>query len=110
MKTLSQVVNILVKRGYSKDFQVKEDTLVATDGFCLECQAFNIDKTYRFEGMSDPGDNAIVYAISSIDGEPLGLFIDAYGVYAQDISDRLKFKFTEADKMANRGFEDEEEL
>lgn len=106
MKTLSEVLNILLKRGYLKDFQIQNSKLVSTDGYCLECNDFNIDKTYRFEGMSDPSDSAILYAISTVDSQPLGVFIDAYGVYAQDISDDLKFKFTEADKHANRSFED----
>ncbi|HSY61110.1 MAG TPA: hypothetical protein VK796_04495, partial [Cytophaga sp.] len=33
---------------------------------------------YRFEGNSDPEDNAILYAIEAISGER-GLLIDAYG-------------------------------
>lgn len=48
---------------------------------------------YRFEGNTNPDDNAILYAIETARGEK-GLLLDAYGVYAGEISremlDKLK--------------------
>ena len=35
---------------------------------------------YRFEGESDPDDNAILYIIETNDGTK-GTLVDAYGVY-----------------------------
>ncbi|MBL7933497.1 MAG: hypothetical protein JNL60_16445, partial [Bacteroidia bacterium] len=37
-----------------------------------------IDNFYRFEGDSDPADNAIVYAVTTEDGIK-GILIDSYG-------------------------------
>lgn len=37
--------------------------------------------TYRFEGISDPGDEQIVYAIQARDGTK-GVLVDGYGAYA----------------------------
>lgn len=42
-----------------------------------------ITQIYRFEGMNDPSDSAVVYALESSQGKK-GLLIDAYGVYADE--------------------------
>ena len=47
-----------------------------------------IDEFYRFEGMSNPSDNSIVYAISSTGGVK-GVLVDGYGVYADSLSDAM---------------------
>lgn len=52
---------------------------------------FKVDKTFRFEGMSSTDDNSILYAISSKDGIK-GLLVDAYGVYAENISEEMRKK------------------
>ena len=44
-------------------------------------KAFNATEIYRFEGVSDPDDMAIVYAIESRDGTR-GTLVDAFGVYS----------------------------
>lgn len=87
--TLSEALNDLKKRGYTLDFNLKPH--------CIECPAyklelhpenFEIKETYRFEGMNSPDDNSIVYAIQS--GKSLkGVLVDAYGVYAEALSDAM---------------------
>ena len=52
---------------------------------------FKVDKIYRFEGMSSTDDNSILYAISS-KKELKGLLVDAYGVYAENISEAMRKK------------------
>ena len=88
-RTLSEATNDLKKRGYNEDLNLK-----AT---CIECPAhdlqlnpedFRIDEFYRFEGMSNPSDNSIVYAISSEAGIK-GVLVDAYGVYAENLNDAM---------------------
>lgn len=88
--TLSAAVNDLAQRGYEYDFNLAPD--------CIECKSldlqlmpeeFEIDEIYRFEGMTDPGDSAVVYAISSPVGNLKGVLIDAYGAYAENISPEL---------------------
>ena len=107
MKTLSQVMAILTKRGYTVNFSYSGDGITSGEEVTCDCDQFNIDKTYRFEGMSDPDDNAILYAVSDLEGNPKGLLVDAYGVYAHEISDRLKSKLTEAERNS-RTFDEEE--
>lgn len=108
MKTLSQVMATLFARGYIKDFQIKGNGIACSDGTALSTNEFHIDKTYRFEGMSDPGDNAILYAITNLNGGPLGLLVDAYGVYSADISSEMKQKLTESEKQINCTSDEEE--
>ena len=47
----------------------------------------------RFEGMNNPDDSSILFAISASDGSK-GVLVDAYGAYAANVSpemmDRLK--------------------
>ncbi|NDP27855.1 MAG: phosphoribosylpyrophosphate synthetase [Flavobacterium sp.] len=90
--TLSEAINDLQQRGYTYDFNLEPE--------CLECASmkieiqpedFKVDETYRFEGMSSTDDNSILYAISSINGIK-GLLVDAYGVYAENISEAMRKK------------------
>ena len=80
--TLSEAVNDLQRLGYVEDFLVQED------GECLFCvghslelppDQFVIDEIFRFEGMTDPGDESILFAISSIDNLIKGLVINSFG-------------------------------
>ena len=52
-------------------------------------------EVYRFEGMSDPDDNAVVYALEAADGTK-GVIVDAYGTYAQNLDFELAEKLRRA--------------
>ncbi len=88
-KTLSEATNDLKHRGYTENLNLKAN--------CIECPSrnlqlkpedFTIDEFYRFEGMSNPSDNSIVYAISSKSGIR-GVLVDAYGVYSENLNDAM---------------------
>ncbi|HEV8081605.1 MAG TPA: phosphoribosylpyrophosphate synthetase [Chitinophagaceae bacterium] len=90
MTTLSEIINLLKEKGYTIDFNLK--------GNYLECGAnllkifpgeFIIDKHYRFEGPSDPGDEAIVYAISSPKYNLKGVLVNGYGISSNSITDEM---------------------
>jgi hypothetical protein len=90
MTTVSEVINKLQKEGYTVDFNLKDN--------CLECHEnalqiypdeFIVDKHYRFEGLSDPADEAIVYAISSIKHNLKGILINGYGTSSDQFTDDL---------------------
>jgi hypothetical protein len=85
MATLSEVVNALTARGYTIDFNLRNTQSGSGRKRVEEFpQDFFIDKIYRFEGESDPDDEAILYAISSLDGKVRGIFVDGYGTSSQD--------------------------
>ena len=87
--SLSVATNDLNARGYVHDFNIRED--------CISCPAqllqlspeqFTIDEFHRFEGMSSTDDNSIVFAITSDTGLK-GILVDAYGVYATNLSETM---------------------
>lgn len=39
---------------------------------------------YRYEGMSDPEDNSILYVMETNDGHK-GMLLDGYGIYADNV-------------------------
>ncbi len=90
MTTLSQVTNILKERGYTVEFNLKENHLECTESLLKIAPGdFVVDKHYRFEGPSDPGDEAIVFAISSEKHNLKGVLIDGSGISSEGISPEM---------------------
>lgn len=91
--TLSEAIKKLQQEGYTRNFNQLEDTLECKELSCeYKPSDFTITKTYRFEGMSSAGDNSVLYAVETNDGEK-GILVDAYGVYADAISPEMLKKF-----------------
>lgn len=87
--TLSEALNALKQQGYTRDFNLTNDSLVCrTSGESFPPQTFQVDRFFRFEGLNDPDDSSILYAITAQDGTR-GVLVDAYGVYANSISDEM---------------------
>lgn len=88
--TLSGQISILRAEGYNEDFNLMEDSIECREGeYKLMHDQFTVDEVFRFEGESDPADEAILYAISS-DHYPLkGILVNGYGIYTDKITDQL---------------------
>src|SRR5690349_10637100 len=87
--TVTETLNKLKQEGYTLDFNLKSGSLECkTLALQLRPADFLIDKFYRFEGESNPGDSAIIYAISSKNGSR-GTMIDAYGIYADSLTSEM---------------------
>ena len=58
---------------------------------------FRIDEFFRFEGQTDPADEAILYAISSDNHAIKGMLVSGYGIYTEGVTDELlaKLRFDE---------------
>ena len=90
--TVSEALNDLAKRGFTHDFNIHEeaDCLICTNTMTqLSPQEFEIVETYRFEGDTDPADEMIVFAISSIKHNLKGVLLNAYGVYADGATSKI---------------------
>ncbi len=82
--TLSQATNGLKARGYTLDFNLSENCLIC-QGTKFDIEDFEITELYRFEGNSDPADEAAVYAVEGKDGQK-GLLVTGYGISAEGMS------------------------
>ena len=94
-ETLSEAVNDLVKRGYKHNFSFKSNRIECVENkINLQPDEFEIDEIHRFEGDTDPGDENVLFAISSAKHKIKGLLVDAFGTYADassaDLISRLK--------------------
>ncbi|UKJ06349.1 phosphoribosylpyrophosphate synthetase [Solitalea lacus] len=87
--TIVDALNGLNERGYTLNFNLKQDHLACEEhDLFWHPEQFEIMEVYRFEGMTDPDEQAAVYAIQSVDGKK-GVFVSAYGIYSDPISDEL---------------------
>ncbi|MEP6582844.1 MAG: phosphoribosylpyrophosphate synthetase [Ginsengibacter sp.] len=86
--TVSSALNTLKQRGYTTDFNIAFDKLICNETkLCLNIDEFEITEVYRFEGESNPSDEAVVYAVESKDEKMKGTIVNAYGIYADPLSD-----------------------
>ena len=82
--TVTEALNKFREQGFTLDFNLKEDRIESgLDVFHAE--DFDIVDLYRYEGNSDPADEAVVYAIESKDGKK-GVLVTGYGTSAEGIS------------------------
>ena len=98
MTTLTEVMEDLRQKGYTHEFGPKNDYLEEkSTNTKLKSEEFNVDKFYRFEGTSDPGDEMTLYAITTSNGMK-GVFVSAQGTYSNEVSPELMAKFNTTDQ------------
>ncbi len=94
-ETLSDATTALQARGYTLNFNLSNDSLhCAEANLQLFPQDFHIDEVYRFEGATDPADEAVVYAVSSEKHHAKGVLVDGYGVSGGGVSPQIMAKLT----------------
>ena len=82
MNTLTSCVNKVTKDGYTDNFKVTKEGLYSSiKEKHYKPEEVQVINFYRFEGQSDPGDNAIMYVVETTDGQK-GILVDAYGPYS----------------------------
>ena len=96
--TVSEAINDLARRGYSTNFSIlpeKERLVCKQTSVELSPEEFEINEIYRFEGITDPGDEMIVYAVSSAKYGIKGVFVNAFGMYSDDNTSKIVKRFTD---------------
>lgn len=91
--TVSEAVNDLRKRGYTEDFNLGFDSLTCREIKCHP-EDFDITEIYRFEGNSDPADEAIVFAIESKKNNIKGILVNGYGISSDSLSEAMVKKLS----------------
>lgn len=87
--TLVGTLADLAHRGFTAAFAVAGDGLRAAGTVrTFRPEDLTIREFHRFEGISDPDDMSIVYAIESRDGTR-GTLVDAFGVYSNPAVTRV---------------------
>lgn len=107
MTTMSSLTNSLHAEGYTENFIMKQVGLEApSTGKLFTPEEVKIASFYRFEGESDPADNAIVYAIETRDGIK-GMLIDSYG--GPYVSQKISKFIAEVEDITKRDTHTKEE-
>jgi hypothetical protein len=91
--TLLDALNGLKQRGYTIDFNLAFDHVKCTDtDVCLSPSQFEITEYYRFEGISNPDDESVVFAIASKDESMKGTLVSGYGIYSEPVNEEMMQK------------------
>ena len=85
--TVSKAVEELRKQGYTTDFNIGENSITCSDGN-FGTNDFEVVDVYRYEGDSDPADEAAVYAIRSSSGLK-GILVTGYGASADTAAEEI---------------------
>jgi hypothetical protein len=88
--TLIEAINGLKAKGYTEDFNLRENHIDCHDGqYQLSPDEFKVDAVFRFEDNTDPDDQSVVYAISSEKHKLKGLLVNSYGIYSDAAANEL---------------------
>jgi len=80
--TLAGTMDDLARRGFTEQFKLSGGRLRGLNsGRAFGAEQLVVTEYYRFEGVSDPDDMAILYAIETRTGLR-GTLADAFGAYA----------------------------
>jgi hypothetical protein len=75
-------INALENEGFSAQFKLEGEELKDTNtGEKYTPKQLKLVKEFRFEGISNPDDMSILYALEAEDGTK-GTVVDSYGTYA----------------------------
>jgi hypothetical protein len=87
--TVAEAVKGLKQRGYTIDFNLEPDRISCPKTpLSLTPADFEITEFYRFEGDSDPADEAIVYAIESKEGSK-GVLVNGFGISSEEVGEEM---------------------
>ena len=75
--TVSKALEELTEKGFTLDFNIQEGRIINSP------DDFEIVHIYRYEGESDPGDEATVFGIKSSTGEK-GVFVAGLSAFTDN--------------------------
>lgn len=82
--TITEILQLLEQRGYAASFRIEDDT-IPPGLYCGHChhhvlpRRVTVELTWRFEGASDPDDEAILFAFACPRCRTPGTLLCVYG-------------------------------
>ena len=96
--TVTEAINELKKQGFTLDLNLKANQLITGEN-TYSADEFEIVDLYRYEGPSDPADEATVYALATPSGLK-GILVAGYGYSTDEASietlKQLHYKYQQA--------------
>jgi hypothetical protein len=96
--TVTEAITQLKTQGYTLDLNLEKNQLKAGENH-YPADEFEIVDLYRYEGASDPADEATVYALASKAGVK-GILVTGYGTSADETAEevlkQLHYKYLQA--------------
>jgi hypothetical protein len=91
--SIKETIDGLKTQGFTYDFNLDEKHICGHGEIAkFSPYEFKIVELHRFEGMTDPSETSIVYAIESEKYKVKGYLVNAYGIYADAHSTELASK------------------
>ena len=79
-ETVTEAVELLHREGYVDDLRITREGIVSrAQAAPHPTDTAVVDHTFRFEGPSDPADEAIVLGVRCTEWESKGVIVAAYG-------------------------------
>src|SRR5215216_3629251 len=85
--SVAHAIDDLRSRGYTEDFNLRENCIFC-NGKEYSPYEFEIREVIRFEGDSDPADEAVVYGIESASGVK-GVLVNGYGYSSEPMGEEI---------------------
>jgi len=87
---LADTIRALRIKGYTKDFNLLGAILDSHTGkLRASDDEYVIDQVFRFDVMSDPDDQSILYAIHSIKTGHKGILVNGFGIYSETQTNKM---------------------
>ena len=85
-ETVTEALTLLKSQGYELEFQLV-DGRFSHEEACVSCRADEavVEKLYRFEGPSDPGDEMVVVGLLDPGTGKRGVLASAFGLAADPV-------------------------
>jgi hypothetical protein len=77
--TLSEAINALKKEGYVEDFNLVKNA---------NPEDYEVDETFRFDVLTDPGDQSVLYAMHDKRTGTKGILVNGFGIYSDPVTNR----------------------
>ncbi|MDR9397849.1 hypothetical protein [Salibacter sp.] len=92
--TLVEAIKELNNRGYKDELKIYDDLTVEDNNTRINSDDLQIDEHHRFEGMTNPADMSVLYAISK-QNKKLGVVVDTYNPKEETAVSKLIQKLEE---------------